>query len=284
MTGDAPTLRQLLHEGRQRLERAGSDSAGLDAEVLLRHVLGVDRTGLYTRLPEPAPPGAAERYRALLARRVTGEPVAYITGHREFMGLDFLVDRRVLVPRPETEYLVEWALAWLARRPDARLVVDVGTGSGAIAVSVAAHAADRVPRVVGSDRSRDALSVAAANRDRLAPGRVAFVAGDLLAWCRPGIDLVLANLPYLRPDQAHPGIAWEPEVALYAGETGFSLYQQLLPQAAARLQPGGAVACEIDPDQRRAALTTARTHFPGARVDVRPDLAGLDRYLIIETQ
>lgn len=283
MTHDPPTLRQLLHDGRQQLEQAGDETARLDAEVLLRHLLSIDRATLYARLPDPAPPDTVERYRDLIARRAAGEPVAYITGHREFMGLDFLVDRRVLIPRPETEYLVEWALAWLRERGGDRLVVDVGTGSGAIAVSLAAHADDPALRVVGSDRSLDALRVAAINRDRLAPGRVALVAGDLLSWCRPGIDLVLANLPYLRPDQAHVGIAWEPAVALYAGETGFGLYEQLLPQVAQRLRPRGAVGCEIDPSQRAIALATARSHFPTARITVRPDLAGLDRYLIIET-
>lgn len=283
MTHDPPTLRQLLHDGRQQLEQAGDETARLDAEVLLRHLLSIDRATLYARLPDPAPPDTVERYRDLIARRAAGEPVAYITGHREFMGLDFLVDRRVLIPRPETEYLVEWALAWLRERGGDRLVVDVGTGSGAIAVSLAAHADDPALRVVGSDRSLDALRVAAINRDRLAPGRVALVAGDLLSWCRPGIDLVLANLPYLRPDQAHAGIAWEPAVALYAGETGFGLYEQLLPQVAQRLRPRGAVGCEIDPSQRAIAIATARAHFPTARITVRPDLAGLDRYLIIET-
>src|SRR5690606_29323111 len=256
MTHDPPTLRQLLHDGRQQLEQAGDETARLDAEVLLRHLLSIDRATLYARLPDPAPPDTVERYRDLIARRAAGEPVAYITGHREFMGLDFLVDRRVLIPRPETEYLVEWALAWLRERGGDRLVVDVGTGSGAIAVSLAAHADDPALRVVGSDRSLDALRVAAINRDRLAPGRVALVAGDLLSWCRPGIDLVLANLPYLRPDQAHAGIAWEPAVALYAGETGFGLYEQLLPQVAQRLRPRGAVGCEIDPSQRAIALAT----------------------------
>lgn len=283
MTHDPPTLRQLLHDGRQQLEQAGDETARLDAEVLLRHLLSIDRATLYARLPDPAPPDTVERYRDLIARRAAGEPVAYITGHREFMGLDFLVDRRVLIPRPETEYLVEWALAWLRERGGDRLVVDVGTGSGAIAVSLAAHADDPALRVVGSDRSLDALRVAAINRDRLAPGRVALVAGDLLTWCRPVIDLVLANLPYLRRDQAHIGIAWEPAVALYAGETGFGLYEQLLPQVAARLRTGGAVGCEIDPSQRAIAIATARAHFPTARITVRPDLAGLDRYLIIET-
>jgi len=278
-----PTLREVLRDGRQQLEEAGDETARLDAEVLLRHLLSIDRATLYARLPDPAPPGTVERYRDLIARRAAGEPVAYITGHREFMGLDFLVDRRVLIPRPETEYLVEWALAWLRERSGDRLVVDVGTGSGAIAVSLAAHANNPTLRVVGSDRSLDALRVAATNRDRLAPGRVEFVAGDLLSWCRPGIDLVLANLPYLRPDQAHAGIAWEPAVALYAGETGFRLYERLLPQVAARLRPGGAVGCEIDPSQRAIALATARAHFPTARITIRPDLAGLDRYLIIET-
>src|SRR5690606_4098348 len=116
------------------------DTARLDAEVLLRHLLGIDRAALYLRFPEPPPPGTTEAFHALIARRAAGEPVAYITGHREFMALDFHVDPRVLIPRPETEYLVEWALVRMRTWNDRpRVVVDVGTGSGAIAVSLAHH-------------------------------------------------------------------------------------------------------------------------------------------------
>ncbi len=269
---DRTTVGDLLREGRRALEQAGIETPRLDAEVLLMHALGVD----------PAAPEAEARFLAAIARRAAGEPVAYITGTREFMGLPFQVDPRVLVPRPETEYLVEWGLERLRRRP-ARAVVDVGTGSGAVAVSLGHYAGpERARLIVGSDISRDALDVARANAERLAPGRVALVRGDLLAWCRDPVDLLLANLPYLRDEQAHAGIAHEPALALYAPEAGFALYRRLLAQASERLRPGGALICEIDPGQREVALATARERFPLGEARVERDLAGLDRYLIVE--
>lgn len=278
------SVRELLARARNRLAVAGVDTPRLDAEVLLMSMLGLDRAGLYLAYERAAAPAQAAQYAELVARRAAGEPVAYLTGHREFMGLDFLVDRRVLVPRPETEYLVEWALqrvrGWSG---SPRLVVDVGTGSGVIAVGVAHGLPTSTPvRVVGSDCSLDALRVARRNAERLAPGRVTLVVGDLLGWCRPGIDLVLANLPYLREDQAHAGLVHEPAHALYSSGRGFDLYRRLLPEARGLLTSTGALACEIDPDQRAAALTLACEVFPDARAEVRPDLAGLDRYLIVD--
>jgi len=278
------SVRDLLAGARARLARAGVDSARLDAEVLLMAVLGLDRSGLYLAYERHPSIVELARFHELTERRAAGEPVAYLTGHREFMGLDFLVDRRVLVPRPETEYLVEWALARARGWGESpRRVVDVGTGSGAIAVSLAHHLPpSNAVKVVGSDRSFDALRVARLNGERLTPGRVAFVAGDLLGWCRPGLDLVLANLPYLREDQSHAGLAHEPASALFGSGHGFDLYRRLLPEASKLLTPTGALACEIDPDQRAAALTLAHDVFPGAEIQLRRDLAGLDRYLIVD--
>lgn len=279
------TIRQLVSEGRRRLEAAGDETARLDAEVLLMHLLGIDRARLYVDAAAPVAPDVARAYNASIERRAAGEPAAYITGKREFMGLDFTVDRRVLVPRPETEFLVEWALdrmaAWTDERRS-RVVVDVGTGSGAIAVSLARLApASSNLLIVGSDASPDALAVAALNRERLAVGSVALVAGDLLRWCRPTIDLLLANLPYLRLDQEHSGLAFEPREALFSGKLGFDLYEELLSQASNLLAPDGALICEIDPAQRTLALEAAQRWFPEAHHEVRQDLAGLDRYLII---
>ncbi|HET9014828.1 MAG TPA: peptide chain release factor N(5)-glutamine methyltransferase [Thermomicrobiaceae bacterium] len=282
-SGPSRTVRDLLGDARAALERAGMDTPRLDAEVLLMHVLDVDRAGLYLAYQRSAGEDETRRYLGLIARRGAGEPVAYLTGHREFMGLDFRVDRRVLVPRPETEFLVEWALARAQRWEGGGRVVDVGTGSGAVAVSLARLLpASTAPLIVGCDTSLDALRVARENASRLAPGRVALVAGDLLGWCRPGLDLVLANLPYLRADQAHAGLAHEPPGALFATGEGFDLYRRLLPQARALLGPDGALLCELDPDQRPTALALARETFPTAHVEVRPDLAGLDRYLIVD--
>ena len=278
------TIRDLLREGQLRLARAGGDTPRLDAEVLLMDLLGIDRARLYLAYPDTVPGEIAGQFREWIERRAAGQPVAYLTGHREFMGLDFLVDRRVLIPRPVTEFLVEWALKRLQLDSSGRkLVVDLGTGSGAMAVSLAHLLPDDVtPMIVGSDWNREALQVAAINRDRFAPGRVEFVRGDLLEWCEGGIDLLLANLPYLRQDQAHAGLAWEPEVALYAGVDGLDLYRRLLPRAKELLNPGGALVCEIDPAQAALMTELARRHFPVTHIRVERDLAGFDRYLIID--
>ena len=247
-------------------------------------LLGVDRAGLYVAYPEPVTDEIAVRFNHALRRRLAGEPVAYITGHREFMGLDFIVDPRVLVPRPETEGLVEWALEHVRRRGGCdHAIVDVGTGSGAIAVSIAYSLPPDPPRlIVGSDRSLAALAVARVNAERLTPGRVQLVCGNLLDWCRGRVDLILANLPYLRPDEAHPGIAHEPARALYADGAGFALYHELLRQAALLLAPGGAIGCEIGMEQGERAAQEAHALFPNAVIRVEQDLAGRDRYLLIE--
>lgn len=275
-------LQHLVRAGQRALEEAGFENARLDADVLLMHLLGIDRVGLYLAYPDPPEPDIPARYWHLIERRLSGEPVAYIIGRREFMGHDFYVDRRVLIPRPETERLVEWAVQQLNELPGPRTIVDVGTGSGAIAVSLACALERPDIRILASDVSEDALEVARRNGERLAPGRVEFIQGSLLSWCREPLDLVLANLPYLRPDQAHAGIAWEPTMALYTGSDGLELYEELLPQARDTLRDGGSIAFEIDPAQADRASALTALVFPGARLRVEPDLAGLERYVFIE--
>jgi release factor glutamine methyltransferase len=247
------------------------------------HLTGRDRAQLYIRLPEPLPPETDARFAEMIERRVAGEPVAYITESREFMGLEVFVDRRVLIPRPETEGLVERALPWIERQDRPLRIVDTGTGSGVIALSI-----DRLSQVSGqrliiaSDSSREALAVARINRVRLGAGRVQLVCGSQLDWARVPFDMIVANLPYLREDQRHSGIAHEPDSALYAADLGFALYAELLRQSSTLLAQGGLMLCEIDPDQRDTALDHARAAHPAATVRIDPDLAGLDRYLIIE--
>jgi release factor glutamine methyltransferase len=247
------------------------------------HLTSLDRAQLYMRYPEPLPPDTNARFAELIERRTAGEPVAYITGSREFMGIDFVVDRRVLIPRPETEGLVERALAWTDQQDRALRIVDVGTGSGAIAISLGrlSQSADR-PLIVAGDNSQDAVAVARINRERLGADRVHLVCGSLLDWARVPFDMIVANLPYLREDQRHPGIGLEPDSALYADDFGFALYAELLRQSVLLLAPGGILLCEIDPAQREAALRRSRAALPNAAIRVEPDLAGLDRYLIGE--
>lgn len=275
------TLGAALAAGRAHLARAGIESAALDAALLLGHVVGLTRTALLARPEQPLTDQTWAAYTALLARRAAGEPVAYLTGRREFFGLEFAVDPRVLVPRPETERLVELALAHLrALPPGPHCAVDVGTGSGAIAVSLA-HALPDLT-VIAADISQAALAVAGGNAARHGVARrVRLVCGSLLDWLGRPVDLIAANLPYLRPDQAHAGIAHEPAVALYAGSDGFALYRQLLAQAPPLLRPGGLLLAEIDPAQRDLALTTAARVAPGWPAAVHPDDAGQPRLLVL---
>jgi release factor glutamine methyltransferase len=285
----AGTLSDALRRGRKRLTAAGSATPGLDAEVLLRHVLGVDRTELFVRLPESIAASALATYDRLLEARAGDVPVAYLTGEREFMAMAFEVGPGVLIPRPETELLVAWAVSWLGKRDRERVtVVDVGTGSGAIAISIAAAMGSNWPGgIIASDISPVALSIAVQNRMRLdAHKRVALVQGSLTSWLRGPVDLMLANLPYLRPAQIaeNPSLAAEPRLALDGGPDGLDLIRRLLDDAPRVLVPGGAIGLEIDPGQRGDVVTMAQRAFPASAIQVLPDLAGFDRHVTIETK
>lgn len=281
------TVARALRTARTRLTDAGLETPGLDAEVLLRHVLGWDRTLILSRPGHELAEDDVNRYERLLSQRVQGAPVAYLTGEREFMGLPFRVSPAVLVPRPETEILVEWAADWL--RPGGRnRVVDVGTGSGAIALSLAHLLGnDWSGSITGIDVSPDALVVAERNRAALGlDARVALRPGHLLQGEGEPFDLILANLPYLRPDQVdgNPDLAAEPRLALDGGVDGLEFIRDLLADAPRVLAPGGAIGLEIDPDQADAVPDLARAAVPDAAITVLHDLAGHARHVIIETE
>lgn len=281
------TIADALRFGREQLAKTGSETPALDAEVLLRHVLGLDRTRLFVGLRDSIAPDAFAAYRGLVEQRARGTPVAYLTSEREFMGLTFAVGPDVLVPRPETEILVEWALRWLAERKTAT-IVDVGTGSGAIALSLAALAPPGLrATIIAVDLSPAALAIAERNRDRLdLQDRVSLVQGSLLAPITDPVDLILANLPYLRPEQIadNPHLAAEPRLALDGGDDGLDLIRQFLPDTQRVLSPEGALGLEIDPGQRGAVVALARQVFPDADIAVLPDLAGQDRHITIQTR
>lgn len=289
------TLGEALREAQERLRRAAIEDAALEAEVLLAHALGLTREQLFARLPQPFGSESRQQFEQLITRRLAREPLAYITGHREFYGLDLACAPAALIPRPETELLVELALEWLRVQEQGRsnkeqgpapapLVVDVGTGNGAIAVAIAVHAPDA--RVVAIDTSRAALELALANARRHGvAGRIAFVQGSLLGPLRARADLIVANLPYIA-DDVYAGLApeireHEPEQALRAGTRGTELIEALLESASGGLAPGGLFAAEHAWDQGEALRRAARAAFPRARIETKRDLARLERALVV---
>lgn len=280
------TLCSLLRHGRQYLAGHGLEESSLEAEVLLMHVMGVSRAYLHSHLDQPATADDKASYLSLLDRRSTREPLAYITGTREFYGLDFCVDRRVLIPRPETEMLVEECLRLLGRgNSHAPVLSDVGTGSGAIAVTLAHHLPQA--RVYAGDVSPEALHVASLNCARHAvQERVTLLQGNLLGPLPEPVDVILANLPYV-PSTTIATLApevsvYEPRQALDGGRDGLDLVRQLLAEAPSRLRPGGRIVIELGSDQGTEAARAAAGAFSGSWIRIVQDLAGLDRVLVVE--
>lgn len=263
-----------------RLRSSGDETAALDADLLLAHACGLTKEALYAHLDTPLAHTELAAYEELVWRRAAGEPVAYLRGYKEFFGLRFAVDRRVLIPRPETEALVEAVLAFLRRTRRTR-VADVGTGSGAIAVAVAVHAPDA--RVVATDASADALAVARANAAANGVAdRVDLRLGDLLEPLDGAVDVVAANLPYLRDDAfehltgERTSLAFEPRAAVVAGPDGLALIRRCVAQLPRALAAGGAAYFECDPPQALAVADLLRGAI-AATTRVIPDLTGSPR-------
>jgi release factor glutamine methyltransferase len=269
------TVLEVLKLASEHLGKHGSDSARLDAEVMLAGALGLRRLDLYLQFDRALSEDELSVFRAQVARRAHGEPVAYVVGHKEFMALDFEVTPAVLVPNPDTELLVQLVVARAREAGRALRLADVGTGSGCIAIA-AAHYSPEV-EVWASDISTEALEVAARNvaKNGLVQ-RVHLACGDLLAPLPGSFDLVCANLPYLEAGVPLPAaVAAQPSVALYADEGGAALVVRLLEAAPSRLIPGGRVLLEVDPSILPAVLEAADRHFAGRRV--HQDLAGHER-------
>lgn len=281
------TLAAVLRAATSRLGNAGIATPRLDAEVLLRHVLEIDRTWLFLHLPEPVAPDVAVAFTSLIDRRHAGEPVAYITGTREFMGLPFVVTPDVLIPRPETELLVEWALSTLSDR-DRVTVADIGTGSGAIAISIASLADPSADvTVIGTDISVAALSVAERNRVQIDPRHpMTFLRGSLADPLHEPVDLVLANLPYLTPGQiaANPDLDTEPRIALDGGADGLDLVDELIRDLPRIMARRGAAGFELDPVQCGPVHSALTTAFPDHEVRIITDLAGRERHVVMRSR
>jgi release factor glutamine methyltransferase len=281
---DSARVKTQLARARATLATAGIPLPWLDAEILVAHVLNSSRERLHSHPERQLTVAQRARLRRLTSRRAARVPVPYLVGEREFYGHMFRVTPAVLIPRPSSELLVELAIDWLKAHPEARRVIDLGTGSGAVAISVAK--AIPTVRIEARDVSARALRVAADNiaRHRLRR-RITTVKADLLRRAKPA-DVILANLPYIpealrrvRPKE----LEYEPGLALDGGKDGLDLIRMALAQAPAAVKPGGLVLFECDPAQTRRVVRLAHGHWPDADVTVHKDLAGQDRVVRIQT-
>ena len=286
-TASSESVREALRAGAELLHKAGIDSARLDVEVLLRHVLGVKTAELYLDFDLVLNAAAEREFKKLLLRRAGREPVAYITSHREFWSLDFVVTPEVLIPRPETELLVERALKLATRLPgmSALNILDLGTGSGAIAVSLAKELPQA--RISAVDFSAVAIEIACLNARRHGvEDRVEFFCGDLFEPVteeREGYDLIVANPPYIRNGDL-AGLApeireWEPIMALDGGADGLFYYRRIVAAAGDYLRAGGSILLELGDAMGEAV---ARLFADGGGFDpaqVYRDYAGKERVI-----
>ena len=278
---------------------AGSESPRLDAELLLGHTLHVDRTALIAHSDAPVGADAAAAFEASLVRRIAGEPVAYIRGFKEFHGLALSTDQRALIPRPETELLVDLVVGAIVDRliaaprpigtPPLR-VIDVGTGAGTIAIAVAVELRrrriDGDVSLIATDSSPDALQLARENAvGHGVADRIQFELGDLVPWDATLFEIVAANLPYI-PSESIAGLpvaaSFEPRVALDGGSDGLAAIRRLLEQLGRVLRPDGAAFLEIGSDQASAVTAATAELVPGWRASIVADLSGLDRVARIE--
>jgi release factor glutamine methyltransferase len=293
------TVEELLRIGVERLRASGSESPRLDAELLLARRVGLDRTRIVAYPEAPVGESAAAAYETDLARRELGEPIAYIRGIKEFHGLAFVADPRALIPRPETERLVELAEAEVvsrllaAPRPAGTRpirVVDIGTGSGAIAIALAVALRRRRMlddvRIMATDLSPEALQLARENAvGHGVADRIEFIVADLLPLDGQLLDVVAANLPYVAStvvDGLPVAASFEPRGALDGGPDGLDLIRALLERLPRVLRADGVALLEIGSDQAEGVAAETAARIPGWRCEVLPDLAGLPRVARLE--
>jgi len=284
MSAAGITLMEWRRQAAEQLTAADIDAPQLTADVILAHALDVSRAQLLAQLDRSPAPDELARCQADLERVLRDEPLAYVVGQREFYDLDLITDRRALIPRPETECLIEAALARLSDHPGP-LIADIGTGCGAIAVTLARH----LPRarVIATDLSPDAVDLARENAARHGVAdRIDFRMGNLLEPVTEPLDLLAANLPYI-DDKDWPFLqktirGHEPKMAFLGGPDGLDLVRALLRDAPRVTRPGSLILLEIGAYQGDDVTALAQQHFPTARIAIKPDYAGLDRLAVIE--
>ena len=279
------SLRQVIQQTHRLLESSGIADPRLEAEVMVMNLMRMPRQDIFANQELEVGQQQQQDLDAFLARRLTREPLAYILGYREFYGINLLVNSSVLIPRPETETLVEHALfmALMGMETAELVIADVGTGCGAIAINLALHLPSA--RIYALDVADDVLDVASYNiRAHNVSDRLTLAKGDLLDPLPEPVDLIVANLPYIpsgRIATLQPEVQREPRKALDGGPDGLDHIRGLLSQTAGKIKQGGTILLELDPEQVPAVEELAQQHFPLATASVEQDLAHLDRVFAI---
>jgi release factor glutamine methyltransferase len=279
------TIREIVQQTHRTLKASGIPDARLEAEVVVMSVMRMPRQDIFSHQESEVGPRQEQDLAQIVGRRLKREPLAYILGYREFYGINLLVTSDVLIPRPETETMVEHALfmSLMGTEASELVVADVGTGSGAIAINMAIHLP--AARIYATDIADAVLDVASYNiRSHNVGDRITLRKGDLLEPLPEPVDLIVANLPYIpsqRIPTLQPEIQWEPWEALDGGPDGLDLIRRLLSQAGPKLKEHGAILLEMDPEQVLAVADLAGQLFPEAAINVEQDLARQDRIFVI---
>lgn len=284
------TIRQAAAFGAQKLKQAKIPSAILDAEVLLSYVLKKDKEFIFINPEFKLNQAQAKKYKWLIKRRAKFEPVAYLTGQKEFYGLNFLVNKNVLIPRPETELLVEEAINLVKKseifNAQSKIVIaDIGTGSGAIAIALKKYLPKT--KIIATELSPSALNVAQKNatRNKVA---IKFIKTDLLNGLKDQIDLIAANLPYVPTAEKKiknifsASLKYEPAQALYSGPYGLKAYEKLFGQIRSLKNKPKVLVCEIGSTFVAKTKTLAKKYFPSAKITLKKDLCGKNRLMIAD--
>ncbi len=271
------TIKQALSRAMGMLAANSTEDTLLECELLLMHALEISRVQMYVDINHELSLKQEEAFWNLIKRRLSREPIAYIIGHREFYGLDFYIDPSVLIPRPESELLVEKSLNW-AQSHTVSTIAEIGTGCGAIAISLALNLPKA--KIYATDISDSAIRVALFNcKKHGVVDRIYLLRGNMLDPLPEPVKLIIANLPYVKESELPqvPSASFEPRLALNGGSDGLEKIRQLCSQLSAKLRPEGCLLLEIGQGQREAVIALLHSLFPSAKIEVSPDLGGIDR-------
>jgi release factor glutamine methyltransferase len=269
-------LRECFNQIRDILTENNIDDASLESELLIRYALNYNRIQYFQNLGQELPVEKWCIIQSIISRRLKGEPVSYITGTKEFYGLEYYVNKDVLIPRPETEHLVEKAIS-LARGYENPVIADIGTGSGAIAVSLAVNLPKA--KIIATDISLDALKTADINcHKHSVNNRITLLQGNLLEPLPYSVDIIAANLPYVREDEI-PAVSCEPRLALDGGEDGLDVIRLLCREVPDKINTGGHLLLEIGLGQKDNVVDLLREISAVKDIEAIPDLRGIDRII-----